>query len=634
MKPISKKARGNLSFKITVAYLALLLLLPCKGLGSNPVPDNRPGQNISRNTLRSKPRTGIGRFVRALTFKPKNVDAEKAASLINAGDNVFLPVGQPTSNLILKTLAQQAAAPNSRFSYKTPVQIVGLCHSASRSVFDRAGYIIPKSLFNGANSRDAVASGKGSFVPAFFHRVPRMIREGKIAVDVALVQVSKPDRFGFVTLGPTAGCTPAALEKAKVVLAQVNGEVPTTKGATRIHISQLDYLVHADEPLVPVPSAEIGKTDEQIAKHVINLVLANQQKSKHGFLPSFQFGIGGIPEAVAQKLATSPEIKSCRVHSEMIGPGTRTLVESGKVKGKVVYTFAMGDHSFLKWMHNNGKLVAKPVDIVNDPARIGKIDNVVAINSALRVDLNGQINAQYIKGMWYSGVGGQVDFLRGAARSKNGMAIIALPATAMVTDSKGQRKLVSKIVPHLNGSDVVTTSMHDVQYVVTEFGVAALEGKTEVERAKALIDIAHPDFRQELAENLTTQLAQRRRGEQKRYDMALTKTLREGVAMAKKDPIVRRALRNRKTLEAFAIPDPQASGDNMVRIIVYRRKAALVTDSIPQGQKTDQALTVPIRGASRRTLQFGDWDFRGMRAEKVAQNLIVAAKQALSEPTD
>jgi 4-hydroxybutyrate CoA-transferase len=473
-------------------------------------------------------------FIRALTHRPKVVSAPQAAALIKAGDHVFLPVGLPTSNLVLKSLSDRAKAPGSDITPDQPVKIVGLCNSAARSVFDRNGCIVHRSLFLGANARDPVAGGLSSFVPTYFSRVPRLIREGKVPVDVALLQVSKPDRLGFVTLGPTAADTLAALDKAKVVIAQVNGEMPRTRGATKIHISKLDYVVNANEPLPTIPAATISEVDRQIARHVVDLVLKKDSSQKPGLLgrtwnkvknavgcgdlPSFQFGIGGIPDAVAQGLAASPELSTCKVRSELIGPGTQKLVESGKVQGKVLYTFAMGDKDFLKWMDKNRKLKAKPVDELNDPHRIGKINNVVAINSAIAVDLNGQVNAQYVKGEWYSGVGGQVDFMRGAMNSKGGKAIIALPSVAEVSDGKGGKKLISKIVPHLGEGDVVTTNMHDVQHVVTEHGVASLEGKTDVERARALIQIAHPDFRQELTRALDAQIEKRSQGEQRRYD--------------------------------------------------------------------------------------------------------------------
>lgn len=508
------------------------------------VAEAAPGRKDT-STLRNA--RGLRGFVRDLTRRPKEIDATAAANLLRAGDKVYIPVGQVTSSCVLGALADRAKQPAGGLSAEKPVEIVGLSNVAPRNLFDREGKVVPRALFCGANVRDAIAAGRGSFVPAYFGRIPRMMREGKIPVDVAVIQVSPPDKLGFVTLGPTAAEAPAALEKAKLVIAQVNKNLPRTKGDTRLHISKIDYVVKNDQPLVPVPAAEITEVDRQIAKHVVGLALSKPEGGKPGLLkravgavkralgcgdmPTFQFGIGGIPDAVAQELSSTPELKACKIRSELIGPGTRKLVESGKVKGKVVYTFGMGDESFLKWMDRNGKLVGRAVDYVNDSAKIGKIKNMVAVNSALRVDLSGQVNAQYVKGEWYSGVGGQVDFLRGAMLSKNGKGIIALPSTASIPDGKGGKKLVSKIVPRLGEEDVVTSNMHDVQYVVTEFGVASLEGKSDLERARALIAVSHPQFRAELTAAIDAQASARKQAEQKRYEKFL-EAQRAGTATA------------------------------------------------------------------------------------------------------
>ena len=496
-------------------------------------------QKVRAKVPRTKTRTQgrVKRVMRRLFKQPKVVTAEKAASLIKGGDKVWIPVGQVTSNLILKTMAGQIKSGAKKVDPKKPIELVGLSNTASRSVFDREGKVVPHSLFIGGNAREPIAAGRGDFVPVYFGRIPRMLKEHKVAVDVAVVQVSRPDALGFVTLGPTAGATRAALSEAKTVIAQVNNRVPRTRGATRIHISKLDYVVKANEALTPIPAAKITATDKKIASHIVKLVLKDQRPARQPRTmlgramariktklkgdkdaPTFQFGIGGIPDAVAGQLAESKQVKACKVRSELIGAGTRKLVESGKVRGKVKYTFAMGDESFLRWMNNNPKLKAQRVDNLNDPFKIAKVPNMVAVNSAMKVDLNGQVNAQFIRDNWYSGVGGQVDFMRGAMGSKGGKAILALPSVAEVKDGKGGKKLISKIVPKLGEGDVVTTNMHDVQYVVTEHGVAALEGKTTIERARALIKVAHPQFRQQLTADLDAQLASRKAGEQKRYE--------------------------------------------------------------------------------------------------------------------
>ena len=457
---------------------------------------------------RAKPTTRLGKFMRALTHRPKVVTAEQAARMIKPGDNVYMPVGHPVAESVVSALHARAKAPNGGLDAKKPVKLVGLANTVHPKNFDREGKVVPKAVFIGGNSRDAILAGRGSFVPVFLSRVPRLIREGKIPVDKALVQVSKPDAFGFVTLGTTAATTVAAVNKARTVIGEINPNLPRTNGATRIHISKLDAVVHSDRPIVGMPEPKIGRVEQAIAKNVVKLIPKN---------PTLQFGIGAIPDAVAGQLAGAGR-KDLRVFSEMISDGVMKLAKAGAIKGKVKYSFAMGSNKFVNWMNNNRKLKAYTTDHINDPAKVGKNKNMVAINSAVRVDLNGQINAQYIKDSWYSGVGGQVDFMRGAMRSQNGRAILALPSTSSISDGKGGKKTVSRIVPRLGETDVVTTSMHDVQFVVTEHGVAGLEGKTAVQRAKALIRVAAPEFRKDLTASLNKQIEARRQAELKRHN--------------------------------------------------------------------------------------------------------------------
>jgi 4-hydroxybutyrate CoA-transferase len=462
--------------------------------------------NLLRRTLSklSNRKTLVGKFVRRLTHRPKVVTAAQAAKMIKAGDKVWMPIGHQIAGTVVDAMAARAKDPKGGLSAKKPVEIVALSNVAGRKLFDRSGKIQPKALFIGANNRDAISGGRGSFVPVFLSRIPKLLKEGTIKVDKAVIQVSPPDRFGYVTLGASAAATIAALGKAKTIIAEVNPNVPRTNGATKFHISKLDAIVKSNAPQVALPEPKIGATEKAIAKHIVKLI----PKS-----PTLQFGIGGIPDAVAGQLAASGR-KDLRVHSEMISDGVMKLAQSGAVKGKVKYSFAMGSQKMLKWLNKNRKAKAYTTDYINDPARVSKIKNVVSVNSALRVDLSGQVNAQYVKDAWYSGVGGQVDFFRGAMGSKGGKAILALPATTKLRNGK----VISRIVPRLGEGDVVTTSMHDVQYVVTEHGVAKLDGKTSVERARALIKIAAPQFRQELTRNLDTQLASRKAAEQKRYD--------------------------------------------------------------------------------------------------------------------
>jgi len=468
---------------------------------------------FKRTMAKLSPKRSTSRFsrlVRMVTARPKAISARKAASLIKPGTQLFTPLGHSVAASVLNALGKRAKDPKGGLNADKPVEIVGLSNTISPKLFDRAGKVVPHSLFLAGNTREAVNAGRGSFVPVFLSRIPGLIRKGSIKVDTALVQVSKPDKMGYVTLGSTAGVTLAALEKAKTIIAEVNPNVPRTHGATKIHISQLDYVVPSRAKQVEVPPAPVSDVEKAIAKHVTSLIPKKN--------PTLQFGIGGIPNAVAGELAAAGR-KDIRVHSEMISDGVMQLVKSGAVRGKVRYSFAMGSGKFLKWMDKNRKLEAKPSDFVNDPARIGKLQNMVAINSAFSVDLKGQVNAQYRKGDWYSGVGGQVDFMRGAMASKNGRAILALPATFSTKDKQGNKVLKSRIKANLGSEDVVTTSMHDVQYVVTEFGVASLDGKTAVQRAKALIKVAHPQFRAEL----TAQLDREMGGRKGRADAAAAK---------------------------------------------------------------------------------------------------------------
>lgn len=455
-----------------------------------------PVQRVASEKL-TAPVSRVNGVVRALTKRPQWVSPEQAASLIQPGQRVYLPIGHASIKTVLKALSEQ----KDRLTTLRPVEIFGMGHGAHPSVFNTDGKITARSIFVGANTRDAVARGWGSFSPVFLSRVPRLIREGKFPVDVALIQVSPPDKLGFVTLGPTAGDTLAALEKANIVIAEVNPNVPKTYGATKIHQSRITHRVNANYELSAHPRVELTDVERTIARNILSLI---PEKN-----PTLQFGIGGIPDAVAGELAKSGR-KDLRVHSEMISDGVMDLARANAIKGKVKYSFAMGSGEFLNWLNRNKQAKAYPTDYINDTSRIGKIDNFVAINSALRVDLTGQVNAQYVRDQWYSGVGGQVDFMRGAMQSKGGRAVIALPATSTISDGNGGKKLVSRIVPRLGEGDKVTTSMHDIQYVVTEFGVADLDGKSDVERAKALIAISHPQFRAELTQSLHQQLEARR----------------------------------------------------------------------------------------------------------------------------
>ncbi len=345
------------------------------------------------------------------------------------------------------------------------------------------------ALFIGPNVRDAVAEGRADFTPVFLSEVPRLFKRGKLPIDVALIQVSPPDEHGYCSYGVSVDVTKAAAESACHVVAEVNPNMPRTLGDCFIHINDIHELVPSDMPILEAPKGEVDEIASQIGVHIAELI---QDGS------TLQLGIGTIPDAVLSSLGGK---KNLGIHSEMISDGVIDLVEQGVINGsrknnhngKIVASFAIGTRRLYDFIDNNPMCEFHPSDYTNDPFRIAENDRVVAINSALQVDLTGQVCADSLGTYFYSGIGGQVDFIRGASRSEQGRPIIALPSTA--NDGK-----VSRIVPTLTPGAGVVTSRGDVHYVVTEYGIADLHGKTIRERAMALILIAHPQHREQLME--------------------------------------------------------------------------------------------------------------------------------------
>ncbi|MCX7698633.1 MAG: 4-hydroxybutyrate CoA-transferase [Candidatus Goldbacteria bacterium] len=341
------------------------------------------------------------------------------------------------------------------------------------------------ALFAGAATRKAIWENRADYIPYFFSEVPYLF-ETLLPVDVAMVTVSPPDKKGFCSLGVSVDYTKKAVECAKIVIAELNPTMPRTHGDSFVHISQIDFLVEVNRPIHELKSSELTEVEENIGRYVAELI-------EDGC--TLQLGIGGIPDAVLKNLTN---FKDLGIHSEMISDGVKHLVEKGVItgskktlhKGKIVVNFLMGSRDFYDWVDDNPMIEMRTVDYTNNPYVIAQNNKMVAINSALEVDLLGQVCADTLGPMQFSGVGGQVDFVRGARMSKGGKAIIALPATA-----KGG---VSRIVPTLKTGAAVTTSRNDVDYVVTDFGIASLKGKTVKERMKALIQIAAPQFREEL----------------------------------------------------------------------------------------------------------------------------------------
>jgi 4-hydroxybutyrate CoA-transferase len=347
-------------------------------------------------------------------------------------------------------------------------------------------------LFASANTRGAIAEGRGDFTPAFFHEVPKLFRVGKLRVDVLILQTTPPDDHGYVSLGPSVDYTLQAISSAKTVIAQVNGQSPFTYGDGIVHISAFDHIVEADSPIYEIRPPKIGDTEKAIGEHCASLVEDGS---------TLQLGIGAIPDAVMLFLKDK---KDLGIHSEMISDGTLELFESGVItgarksmnKGRMTVTFLMGTKKLYDFAHKNPVVEVRPVDYVNHPIVISKQYKMVAINSAMEVDLMGQVNAESIGLRQFSGVGGQVDFMRGVAMGEGGKSIIAMPSVTVKKDGS----VIPKIVPFLEQGSAVTTSRNDVDYVVTEYGAALLKAQSLRQRAKNLIGVAHPDHRDMLKE--------------------------------------------------------------------------------------------------------------------------------------
>lgn len=345
------------------------------------------------------------------------------------------------------------------------------------------------AFFIGANVRDAVHAGRADYMPVFLGDLPRLLRSGRVAIDVALIQVTPPDRRGYVSLGVSVDIVRAAVDCAELVLAEVNPHMPRTHGASFLEVDRIDSLVPVEDPLFEVHVDEVDDVDRAIGIHVAELVPDGA---------TLQVGIGRVPNAV---LAALVDKRDLGIHTEMFSDGVMDLVERGVVTGrrktllpgKIVTSFLLGSRELYAWADENPAIEMRPTEFTNDPITIARNDDMVAINTALAIDLTGQVAADSIPGAFYSGIGGQVDFIRGAARSVRGRPIIALPSTTR--DGR-----TSTIRPALEEGAGIVTSRGDVHYVVTEYGIADLWGKNVRQRALALIEIAHPDFRQDLLE--------------------------------------------------------------------------------------------------------------------------------------
>jgi acetyl-CoA hydrolase len=417
------------------------------------------------------------------TYRRKVTSAEEAVKLVRSGDHVWLHAGCNNPEELLKALVARAGELHD-------VEVTHLLTFGAADHVDPryAGSFRHRALFIGPNVRQAVNEGRADWVPVFLSEIPGLIRSGAIPVDVAFIHISPPDEHGFCSYGVGVECTKAASETARAVVALVNRRMPRSLGDCFIHVSRLTHVVEIDRPVVELPMVtEIGDVARAIGRRVADLIESGS---------TLQMGIGEIPDAV---LLFLHEKRDLGIHTEMFSDGVVELFEKGVItgeakslhKGKIIASFVLGSKRTFDFLDNNPFVEFHPTEYVNDPFVIAQNDRMVAINSAIAIDITGQVCSDSMGRSIYSGFGGQVDFIRGARRSRGGKPIIAMPSTA-----KGGK--VSRIVDVLAEGSGVVTSRADVHYVVTEYGAANLFGTSLRERALALIECAHPDFREEL----------------------------------------------------------------------------------------------------------------------------------------
>lgn len=425
-------------------------------------------------------RTWQNEYARKLTT------AGEAVKTIRSGDNVYVHSNAAAPETLIQSMVERAPE----------LTDVTILHILTLGKADYASRQYAKSfrvhaLFIGPNVREAVNEGRAEYMPVFLGEIPRLFEAGDVPVNVCLIQVSPPDAHGFMSYGVSVDCTIAACKQARVVVAEVNKQMPRTLGQSFIHVSSIDHLVESDRPLPELSPVVPKAIEEAIGENVATLV-ENEA--------TIQLGIGAIPNAVLKHLESKHDLG---VHSEMLSDGIIDLIEQGVVTnrvktvlpGKVAVSFVLGTRRLYNFVDNNPLIEFQPSDFINDPFVIARNHKMTAINSALQVDITGQIAADSIGSYLYSGVGGQVDFIRGASRARQGKAIIAMP-------SRAKNGTVSRITAILAPGSGVVTSRADVHYVVTEYGIAQLYGRTLKERMRALVDIAHPDFQGELKQDL------------------------------------------------------------------------------------------------------------------------------------
>jgi len=418
-------------------------------------------------------------------YADKLVPAAEAVGRIRPGDRVFLGSACGEPQALVRALVETGAG----LSDTELIQVLTLGVAPYTDPRYAASFRA-NAFFIGNSLRGPVNEARADYTPIFLSKVPELFRTRRVPIDVALVMVSPPDEYGFCSLGVSVDITKAAAESAKVLIAQANRHMPRAHGDSFLHVSQIDCLVAHDEPLLEWPV--VGEPDEvieRIAEHIARLIPDGA---------TLQLGIGRMPDAVLSLLHDKNDLG---IHTEMFSDGVMRLSRAGVItgrrktlhRGKIVGSFAAGSHELFAFLNDNPQIEMHPSDYTNDPFVIARHDNMIAINSALEIDLTGQVVADSLGTWFHSGIGGHADFMRGAALARGGKPIIALPSTARTRDG-----LRSRIVAKLAEGAGVTTTRGDTHYVVTEYGVAYLHGRNLRERAMSLISIAHPDFRAEL----------------------------------------------------------------------------------------------------------------------------------------
>lgn len=416
-------------------------------------------------------------------YNRKKVTGEEAIRHIQSGQRVFISHCSAEPRYMVKLLAEH------KEQYEN-VEIVQLLPLGEMPLAEKGmeKHFRYNSIFVGNATRNPVAEGRADYTPCFFYQVPELFRT-TLPLDTAVIQVSKPDEHGYCSFGVSIDCIKAAAENARVVIAQVNENMPRTLGDSFIHINAIDYIVEQSEPIMEIPTPVIGEAEKEIGRLCASLIQDGD---------TIQIGIGSISDAVLLSLKGK---KRLGIHSEMLSDEIVDLIESGVItnsekeinRGLTVVSFVLGSRKLYDYVNNNPSIKMHQISYVNNPAVIMQHKNMVAINFCVEIDLMGQVASETVGTKQISAVGGQVDFVRGASLSQNGRSIIAMTSTA-------KNGTISKIVPFLQEGTPVTTSRNDVDYVVTEYGIAKLKGHTLAERARALIAIAHPRFRRALTE--------------------------------------------------------------------------------------------------------------------------------------